>query len=115
MDAVAAAPNVYRILFENDRVRVLEFLAKPGDRTPRHSHPTHFGIALESGTVRFTLSDGSSQDARLEPGTVVWLDAQSHEVENVGSSSMRAIVVELKDGESGAPIRQRVRKKSVRK
>ena len=37
-DAVVAAPEHHRVLLENERVRVLNTLIKPGDETPVHTH-----------------------------------------------------------------------------
>lgn len=38
-DPVVANPKLYRVVFENERVRVLEYRDEPGDRTVPHSHP----------------------------------------------------------------------------
>lgn len=38
LDAVIAAPDSHRLLFENDRVRVLEVVIEPGAREPEHTH-----------------------------------------------------------------------------
>ena len=38
-DAVKVAPNSYKSILENERVRVLEYRGKPGDKTAMHSHP----------------------------------------------------------------------------
>src|SRR5918995_4002084 len=38
LDAVAAAPAHHKVLFENDRLRVLEVTLPPGDEEPVHHH-----------------------------------------------------------------------------
>ena len=38
LDAVTAAPANHRILFENDRLRVLEVTLEPDDEEPVHHH-----------------------------------------------------------------------------
>ena len=38
-DPTITDPGLYRVIFENDRVRVLEYRDRPGDRTSRHGHP----------------------------------------------------------------------------
>ena len=38
LDAVAAAPRNHRVLFENDRLRVLEVILEPGEEEPVHHH-----------------------------------------------------------------------------
>jgi len=37
-DALAAAPQNHKLLFENDEVRVLEVTVQPGIREPLHAH-----------------------------------------------------------------------------
>src|SRR6476661_7018776 len=38
LDAVKAAPKHHKVLFENDRVRVLEVILPPNDEEPVHHH-----------------------------------------------------------------------------
>ena len=38
-DAVSVAPNLYKVLAENDKVRVLETRYGPGVKSDMHSHP----------------------------------------------------------------------------
>jgi hypothetical protein len=38
LDAVSAAPRHHRVLFENERLRVLEVTLPPGDEEPVHHH-----------------------------------------------------------------------------
>ncbi len=38
MDAVKAAPKHHKVLFENERVRVLEVTLEPNDEEPVHHH-----------------------------------------------------------------------------
>jgi quercetin dioxygenase-like cupin family protein len=38
LDAVVAAPNSHRVVFENEKVRVLEVSVPPGTREPEHTH-----------------------------------------------------------------------------
>lgn len=52
-DAVAVAPDVYKVLLENERVRVLEVKAKPGMRTAMHTHPSLVAVGITDGKYRF--------------------------------------------------------------
>ena len=48
-DAARVQPQSYRVVLENDRVRVLEFNAKPGMGVcgvGMHSHPAHLTVLL---------------------------------------------------------------------
>jgi beta-alanine degradation protein BauB len=95
MDPVVAASNVYKFLNENDRVRVLEVVFKPGDVAKMHHHPEHVVYALKGGTGRFT-SGGKTQEMEIKTGSVIFLEAQDHEVKNIGNTTLDLIVMELK-------------------
>jgi len=38
-DSVQAAPNNYKLLFEDGKIRLLEVTIRPGETTPMHGHP----------------------------------------------------------------------------
>jgi len=95
MDPLMAASNVYKCLNENDRVRVLEVVFKPGDVAKMHHHPDHVVYALKGGKASFT-SGGKAQDMEIKTGSVIFLEAQDHEVKNIGNSTLELIVMELK-------------------
>jgi len=95
MDALVAASNVYKLLFENDRVRVLEVVFKPSDVAKMHHHPDHVVYAVTAGKGKMT-SGGKTNVAEIKAGSVFFLEAQDHEFENVGNTTYDAIVVELK-------------------
>lgn len=48
LDPVATNPDNYTVVFENDRVRVLEYTDRPGDRTTPHLHPDSVMYTLSS-------------------------------------------------------------------
>jgi hypothetical protein len=95
-DPTVTDPNLYSVLFENDRVRVLEYRDRPGDRTHAHRHPDSVMVALSSFQRRVS-SNGRSVDVVLSAGEARWLGAQEHLGENTGRSESRSIFVELKD------------------
>lgn len=95
-DPTVTNPDLYRVVFENDRVRVLEYRDVPGDRTEPHHHPDSVMYPLASFTRRLTF-DGRQVEVKLEPGQVRWLDAQTHQGENIGDTPTHALFVELKD------------------
>jgi len=96
VDAVTAAPHAYKVLLENDRVRVLEYRGAPGTKAEMHSHPDLVAVALRGGKVRFSLASGETQDAELADGEAGFFDATDHMTENVGSSEIHIVLVELK-------------------
>ena len=95
LDPIVAASNVYKFLNENERVRVLEVVFKPGDMAKMHNHPEHVVYVLKGGKLRLT-SEGKMQDMDLATGSVVFLKEQNHEATNVGNSVIDLLVVELK-------------------
>ncbi|WP_198415971.1 MULTISPECIES: cytoplasmic protein [Cryobacterium] len=94
-DPLASDPGLYRVLLENDRVRVLEFLDAPGDQTHPHVHPDSVMITLSSYSRRLS-SEGREIDVELPAGETRWLPAQEHTGLNIGSTPTHAIFVELK-------------------
>jgi quercetin dioxygenase-like cupin family protein len=94
-DPLKVAKNVYKFIMENDRVRVLEVLFKPGDKAVMHSHPDHVVYVLEGGKMKMT-SSGKTNVLDMKSGQAVFLNAQSHEAENTGKTDLHLLVVELK-------------------
>jgi quercetin dioxygenase-like cupin family protein len=103
LDPVVSNPEHYRVVFENDRVRVLEYNDLPGDRTTPHQHPESVMYTLSSFRRRLVSGD-AQRDVELQAGSAGWLPAQTHHGENIGDTPTRAIFVELKDsGPSAGP------------
>ena len=94
-DPVSSNPEHYRVLFDNERVRVLEYRDEPGDETTPHRHPDSVMVTLGGFRRRISVDDRVF-DAVLEAGEARWLPAQSHSGENTGDTPTRAIFVELK-------------------
>lgn len=101
-DPVVTNPDLYRVVMENDHVRVLEYRDRPGDRTTPHEHPDSVMLTLSGFRRRLHQGDRSA-DVTLEPGQVRWLDAQDHAGENIGQSATHVIFVELKGPTAKAP------------
>lgn len=95
-DAIEAAPHVYRVLLENDRVRVLEVRIAPGASSAMHGHPDYLVYNLEIGDMAFTSADGEKHRMSLKAGDTIWRDAEAHSAENVGTNDIVAVMVELK-------------------
>ena len=96
IDPMVVAKKHYKLLFENDRVRVMEVLIPVGDKTATHSHPAHIVYALAEGKARLNLSDGTSRELILTPGLVAFLEPQTHWTQNIGDVDVRVLVTELK-------------------
>ena len=95
-DALEAASHAYRLVLENDRVRVLEYRAAPGVKAEMHSHPDIIAVALRGGKIRFTLPNGETTDAELPDGETQFFEATDHVTENVGTTEAHIVIIELK-------------------
>ena len=95
-NAVKAASDYYKVVLENDRVRVLEYRGKPGDKTTKHHHSDLVAIPLSSGKFKLTTPEGQSFEIDLTPGEPVFAPAQDHVTENIGSTDGHVLLVELK-------------------
>ena len=98
-DAARVQPRAYRVVLENDRLRVLEFNSRPGMGVcgnGMHSHPPHLSVALSPAKARVRLPDGKTIVAENRLGDVWWSEAQTHEVENITGRDVRALIIELK-------------------
>jgi hypothetical protein len=95
-DPTVTDPDKYAVVFENDRVRVLEYRDDPGARTSPHDHPDSVMITLSGFDRRLIAGNGDACDVTLQPAQVRWLDAQTHSGENIGSTPTHVVFVELK-------------------
>lgn len=98
-DPVAVSPKSYRVVFENDRVRVLDYKNRPGMGPcgrGLHYHPAHVDIVLSDFTAKLS-TDGKVEVGNAKVGDVFWYEAETHEAETIGKGVPRIIMVELKD------------------
>jgi quercetin dioxygenase-like cupin family protein len=96
-DPTATDPDKYKVIFENDRVRVLEYRDQPGQKTAPHHHPDFVLYALSSfkRTLTFPV-EGKVATREVSEGDVLWGNDQIHIGENVGTTETHVILVELK-------------------
>lgn len=95
-DALKVAPHAYRVVLENERVRVLDYRAGPGVKADMHSHPDLLAVAVRGGKVRFTLGNGETAEAELADGEAQFFEATEHMTENMGTTELHVIIIELK-------------------
>ncbi|MFC9435241.1 cytoplasmic protein [Nocardia sp. NPDC057030] len=99
-DPAVINPDLYRVIFENERVRVLEYRDRSGDRTQPHDHPDSVLYPLTSFRRRIT-ADGRQVEAALTQGQVRWVGAREHSGENIGDTETHALFIELKEAPPG--------------
>jgi hypothetical protein len=95
-DPVVTDGDKYSVVLENERVRVLRYHDKPGDRTLQHAHPDYVLYAESSFKRRLTFPDGRKQDVEVKAGSIVWMKGHIHIGENIGDTNTDVIFVELK-------------------
>jgi len=96
LDPTRTDPDKYKVIFENDRVRVLEYRDKPGAKTKAHQHPNSVLLMLSDFQRRLTVGS-DVREATVKAGQALWLPAQVHIGENIGTTDSHVVFVELKD------------------
>ncbi|GAA1364743.1 hypothetical protein GCM10009596_27720 [Arthrobacter rhombi] len=101
-DPVESNPGHYRVLWENEFVRVLEYTDLPGASTTPHGHPNSVMVTLSGFRRRLTVGERSFE-TELAAGQALWLAAQRHAGENIGDTPTHTLFIELKGAAAGFP------------
>ncbi len=100
VDAVRVSPGKYKILLENDHVRVIEYAIDPGEQDEWHTHPPKVSYVLSGGKLRITVADSSAFDVDETPASATWMNAVPlHTARNIGLTPVRIILVEPRSGQ----------------
>jgi hypothetical protein len=111
LDAVVAAPEFHAVLFEDERVRVLDGIVRPGETVPVHTH-RWAGVLYVLGSSDFVRRDPEGTvlvDTRVSgrapiAGAASWgMPLTPHTFENVGSTDFHTVTVEMKDTGADTP------------
>ena len=95
-DPAVVNAKTIKVKFENEKVRVLEAELPPGTKEAIHSHPTYVIYVLAGGKVRNYASDGKTTESELKTGDVLYREPLTHAAENIGTTTMHFILVEMK-------------------
>ena len=96
-DPMTAASNVYKkVLLDNDQVKVMEVVFAPGATAAWHNHPNHSVYALTSGIIQITDEGKAPTTIDINMGAALYLSAVKHMAKNVGSTTLKFIVTEIK-------------------
>jgi len=95
-DPVPLYPRNYKVLLENERVRVLDFQLKKGAKEDFHAHPAAVTYVLAPFKIRFTFPDGSTRIREAKAGDVFYGDALIHASENIGDTDAHGLLIEMK-------------------
>ena len=96
-DPLVVNSKTIALKLENSRVRVLEATLKPGDKEKTHSHPAYVIYVIAGGKARNHATDGTVTDFEFKTGDVIYRDPLTHWAENVGDTTIRLELVELKN------------------
>lgn len=96
-DPLKVNPKTIALKLENSRVRVLEATLKPGDKENVHSHPASVIYVIEGGKFRNYATDGTTAEVELRTGDTLYRDPLTHSAENIGATTIRLVLVELKN------------------
>ena len=95
-DPVPLYAQNYKVLLENDRVRVLDFQLKKGAKEEFHAHPAAVTYVLAPFKIRFTFPDGSTRIREAKAGDLFYGDALTHASENIGDTDAHGLLIEMK-------------------
>lgn len=95
-DAIQTDGDKYKVILDNDCVRVLDYRDEPGAKTHQHRHPAFVLYALSPFQRTLTLPDGKTLKREFKAGDVMWSDAQTHIGENTGKTPTHVVMVEMK-------------------
>ena len=96
-DAAKVNAKFITVKVDNPRVRVFETTVKPGEKEALHSHPATVVYVIEGGKLRNHAPDGTVTEAELRSGDTLYRDPLTHWAENIGATTIRLVVMELKN------------------
>lgn len=97
VDPVKVSPEVFKVLLDGPRMRVIEATWKPGQVDQPHGHPELIAYALTEVHGIAYDDDGTPVSIRAKQGRVfVQSPVASHAFKNQGTNVAKLIIVELK-------------------
>ena len=97
IDALKSSPANFKLLLENEYVRVLEYSLRPGQKDSPHTHPAKSSYVVSGGKLKVYLVNGETIIADEETGTASWRDyVGEHYVENIGNTTIKIVLTEIK-------------------
>ena len=104
VDGLVSSPDNFKLLLENDHVRVLQYTLLPGALDHWHTHPPRVGYVLSGAKIRVTEADGSHEDYDEKTGETYWADfSPLHDTLNLDTKPYIALLVEVKGAPAKAP------------
>jgi len=95
-DVAVVNAKTVTVKVDNDRVRVMEATLEPGAKEQMHSHPAYVIYVVAGGKVRNHSADGTINEVDYQPGNTYYREPLTHWAENIGTTTVRLVLVELK-------------------
>ena len=96
-DPVQLNPEMFKVLLEDERIRVIDDRVPAGAKVAMHSHGEYVVYPLTSYKMKFTLPDGSTRVVEVQQGTPRHVKGIVHAEENIGPTEAHAVLIEIKD------------------
>jgi hypothetical protein len=92
-----ADPDVYKVIFEDAKIRIIQAVRKAGVTDKMHSHPNFIVYGVTPCKTLQTSADGKSAETNTPAGTARALPAiAGHTAKNTGSEDCKQLFVEEK-------------------
>ena len=97
IDGLKASPHNFKLLLENEYVRMLEYSLKSGEKDTPHTHPAKSSYVVSGGKIKVYLENGETLIFDEKTGTADWSDyVGKHYVENIGNTTITIVLTEIK-------------------
>ena len=104
-DPVQVDAKHYKVMLENDQVRVLRIHYNPKEKSVMHEHPAAVVVFLNTSKAKFTMPDGTTTtEGGGKAGTLRFTDAGKHLPEDIGTTPVEAVLVELKNKSGSSAV-----------
>ena len=116
IDPTLVSPDMYKVVLENEHVRVVEYQILPGEKDNWHTHPAKVSYVISGGALKITLANGESFLVNEKTGSTSWFGAVGkHNAENVGKTPVHIVFVEIKDIDAMQDDLSRYKNNSLKK
>jgi hypothetical protein len=90
------AQSATKVLFENEKYRVVETRSKPGEKNEMKARQDRVIYSFNAGKSRVHYPDGKTEDVEFKAGEVRFRKAGTSQTENTGKSENRNLVITAK-------------------
>lgn len=97
IDGLKVSPANFKLLLENEHVRVLAYTLLPGAKDTSHTHSPKSSYVVSGGKIKVYMDNGEQLVFEEKAGTADWGDfVGKHYVENIGNTTVTIVLTEIK-------------------